>query len=318
MDNKHSDSHGESNHESHHESHGTSHYVKIWAILTVLLVVSICGPMVGIRWLTMVTAFGIAIVKATMVAREFMHLKVERKIVSYILLAMLVLVSIFFFGVAPDVMKAEGTNWVKSYDEVAAEAAEAKNDEEHEHGGGAEVAEESAEAKHEEAAKPATAAAAGVSKFAKAWIATPELLAHGKGVFQANCVTCHGAEGKGDGAASAALNPKPRNFTGATGWKQGRKPTQIFHTISTGLGGMPSFASMTTDDRWSVVHYVRSFGPHAGEKDTLADFKKAGIDPTKDNGGIGPDQVIPIGLAIDQLVADSSGSKAEAPKKAKK
>ena len=30
------------------------------------------------------------------------------------------------------------------------------------------------------------------------------------------CAACHGAEGKGDGAASAALNPKPRSFTNGT------------------------------------------------------------------------------------------------------
>ena len=38
-------------------------------------------------------------------------------------------------------------------------------------------------------------------------------LADGKKVFEANCSACHGATGKGDGAASAALNPKPRNLS---------------------------------------------------------------------------------------------------------
>ncbi len=32
-------------------------------------------------------------------------------------------------------------------------------------------------------------------------------------VWQQRCVTCHGATGKGDGAAAAALNPKPRDLT---------------------------------------------------------------------------------------------------------
>lgn len=35
----------------------------------------------------------------------------------------------------------------------------------------------------------------------------------GKKIFETNCAACHGPEGKGDGAAAAALNPKPRNFT---------------------------------------------------------------------------------------------------------
>jgi mono/diheme cytochrome c family protein len=34
----------------------------------------------------------------------------------------------------------------------------------------------------------------------------------GAQVFQTYCVTCHGAEGKGDGPAAAGLNPKPAAF----------------------------------------------------------------------------------------------------------
>ena len=35
----------------------------------------------------------------------------------------------------------------------------------------------------------------------------------GKAKYDANCVGCHGATGKGDGAAAAALNPKPQDHT---------------------------------------------------------------------------------------------------------
>lgn len=34
-------------------------------------------------------------------------------------------------------------------------------------------------------------------------------------VFKQRCATCHGMSGKGDGAAAAALNPKPRSFEDA-------------------------------------------------------------------------------------------------------
>lgn len=34
----------------------------------------------------------------------------------------------------------------------------------------------------------------------------------GATAYNTYCVTCHGATGKGDGAAAAALNPKPANF----------------------------------------------------------------------------------------------------------
>ena len=52
------------------DDHGIKHYVKVWAVLLVLLVVSIVGPMFEIQVVTLVTAFGIAIVKATMVVRK--------------------------------------------------------------------------------------------------------------------------------------------------------------------------------------------------------------------------------------------------------
>jgi mono/diheme cytochrome c family protein len=35
----------------------------------------------------------------------------------------------------------------------------------------------------------------------------------GKALFVQQCASCHGAGGKGDAPAAAALNPKPRNLT---------------------------------------------------------------------------------------------------------
>jgi len=49
-------------------SAGHPSYVKIWALLIALLAVSIVGPFFGLLWFTLVTAFGIAVVKALMVA----------------------------------------------------------------------------------------------------------------------------------------------------------------------------------------------------------------------------------------------------------
>ena len=49
---------------AHAPSHGHTNYVAIWGILVALLVVSVLGPMLGIRVVTLITAFGIAIVKA--------------------------------------------------------------------------------------------------------------------------------------------------------------------------------------------------------------------------------------------------------------
>jgi caa(3)-type oxidase subunit IV len=92
-----------------HVHHGN--YVKIWAILVVLLIISVLGPLTGIRWLVLSTAFGIALVKAYLVARNFMHVNLERRWVAYLLITCLVFLAILFAGVSPDVMKHQGLHW---------------------------------------------------------------------------------------------------------------------------------------------------------------------------------------------------------------
>jgi caa(3)-type oxidase subunit IV len=89
-------------------------YVKIWAILVGLLVVSVIGPMTGIRVVMLITAFGVALVKAYLVAKNFMHLDVEKPIVHWALGAMLTLMVLLYVGVAPDVQKDIGDHWKKN------------------------------------------------------------------------------------------------------------------------------------------------------------------------------------------------------------
>jgi len=96
-----------------HDSHGQSHYIKIWGILLALLLASVIGPMFEVGWLTLVTAFGIAVVKAYLVAKNFMHITVEKRYIIYMMVTCLVFMLLFFSGVAPDVMKDEGSGWVK-------------------------------------------------------------------------------------------------------------------------------------------------------------------------------------------------------------
>jgi caa(3)-type oxidase subunit IV len=114
-------------HQDHADDHGQSRYVKIWAVLLVLLILSILGPIVAPyvafgfleAWMiTLMTAFGIAVVKAYLVAANFMHLNVEKKYISYLLGTMLMFMLLFFAGTAPDVMRHEGQNW----ENIAAEA----------------------------------------------------------------------------------------------------------------------------------------------------------------------------------------------------
>ena len=94
-----------------HDAHGTGHYFKIYVILLGLLGVSIAGPELGIKAVTLITAFGIAVVKAYLVIKHFMHLTVEKKYVGYFLLTAVAFMFLFFAGTGADVMNHRGRNW---------------------------------------------------------------------------------------------------------------------------------------------------------------------------------------------------------------
>ncbi len=116
-------------------SHSHPSYFKIYLLLLVLFVISVAGPevahllgfedrSVGRLVFVLVTAFGIALVKAYYVLSYFMHLKFEKIYAPYILLSMVALLFVFFFGTATDVMKSKGHHWEKIYVEPEVAAGE--------------------------------------------------------------------------------------------------------------------------------------------------------------------------------------------------
>jgi len=68
-------------------------------------------------------------------------------------------------------------------------------------------------------AAPAPAAPAANAPSAAAAPPAAAAAAEAKQIFATRCVTCHGPSGAGDGPGSAALDPKPRNFSDAA-WQQ--------------------------------------------------------------------------------------------------
>jgi mono/diheme cytochrome c family protein len=82
--------------------------------------------------------------------------------------------------------------------------------------------------------------------------------ASGKKLAETNCVSCHGASGKGDGPAAAALTPKPADWTSPK--VQGESEGALFWKISNGRGPMPPWKHLSEKDRWDLVSYVKSLG----------------------------------------------------------
>ena len=83
---------------------------------------------------------------------------------------------------------------------------------------------------------------------------------------RANCVSCHGETGVGDGPSAKAFKDEwgypiqPRDFTGGV-YRSGGENAQIWTAIATGIGGTPMAAfggTLTSDEIWDVVHFVRS------------------------------------------------------------
>jgi mono/diheme cytochrome c family protein len=87
-------------------------------------------------------------------------------------------------------------------------------------------------------------------------------LAKGKEAFEANCASCHGNLGAGDGPAAAALNPKPRNFKAATSeWKNGKTKEGILKTLKEGIAGGPMVAYPHLEDvHEALAEYVLELG----------------------------------------------------------
>jgi mono/diheme cytochrome c family protein len=78
----------------------------------------------------------------------------------------------------------------------------------------------------------------------------------GEKVAKINCVSCHGARGKGDGAAAVALNPKPADWTSRR--VQDESDGELFWKITTGRGPMPAWRHLPEADRWALVRYIRT------------------------------------------------------------
>jgi mono/diheme cytochrome c family protein len=113
--------------------------------------------------------------------------------------------------------------------------------------------------------------------------ASPDLVARGKRLYDQQCAACHGPTGKGDGEAAYLLYPKPRDFTAgrfalSSTWERVPTDEDLYRTISRGMPGsaMPSWGHLAEDERWGLVHYVKSFVPQPWQVPVAADPPPSG------------------------------------------
>ncbi len=79
----------------------------------------------------------------------------------------------------------------------------------------------------------------------------------GKEAYGYFCVMCHGPKGDGNGTVGQSFYPLPANLMSSDVLDQA--DGELFYTISFGMGRMPPLAyTATEEDRWAIIHYIRS------------------------------------------------------------
>jgi len=79
----------------------------------------------------------------------------------------------------------------------------------------------------------------------------------GKDLYMKNCKSCHGDPGKHNGLP---LIPPPPDMV--SDLMQKNTDGELFFKIAKGRGGMPQFeATISEDDRWRLINFIRNFDP---------------------------------------------------------
>lgn len=124
-------------------------------------------------------------------------------------------------------------------------------------------------------------------------VSTVEAVTAGRDVYaKMGCAACHGDGGRGDGPAAPTLKDeagfpiRPFDFTRAGRMRGGDAPKDVYRTFTTGIDGtpMPSFASnLSEEQRWQLVHYIRSLGKDRPAELTAGPIRAAAVESAVPN-----------------------------------
>jgi cytochrome c oxidase subunit 4 len=233
-----------SNHASH--EHGDDHahaedgevhahvgsyrqYLTIFFALIFFTLLTVGIARVHLGPANLAVAVVVASIKAVLVCVFFMHLKDDNRFNSLVLVVSLLFIGVFFAYTTNDtghramLDTQAGAKFSLATGEVAPGGYVAPKAPEH-HAGTA------AEPSHKDGAGDGGHPDKGAGP---APVGSQDATAEAKALFASRCVTCHGASGHGDGAAAAAMNPKPRSFADKD-WQKSKSDDQLALVIVKG------------------------------------------------------------------------------------
>lgn len=83
-----------------------------------------------------------------------------------------------------------------------------------------------------------------------------QVIADGKKVYNHTCITCHGADAKGQNSLGERF-PKVPDITTAD--YKAKNDAFYFYRITFGFSNMPGYGhSLSAHERWKAVHYLRT------------------------------------------------------------
>ena len=87
---------------------------------------------------------------------------------------------------------------------------------------------------------------------------TPEAIAAARLIYENRCANCHGMDGDGKGPKAEELSVAPADFRNARAMAA-ITDGELYWQITKGARPMPSFESLSEQERWELVDYVRTF-----------------------------------------------------------